>query len=145
MSDKKDQKLNLPKTEIPMKANLNEREPKMLEEWSKRDVYQKIRKQNSGKEKFILHDGPPYANGKIHIGHAVNKVLKDITIKSKTLQGLDAPFIPGWDCHGLPIELNVEKKHGKNSDLVSNKETFQKACKEYAELQVNNQRDDFKG
>ena len=103
MSEKKDQKLNLPKTEIPMKANLNEREPKMLEEWSKRDVYQKIRKNNSGKEKFILHDGPPYANGKIHIGHEVNKVLKDIVIRSKSLEGYDAPYAPGWDCHGLPI------------------------------------------
>jgi len=92
----------------------------------------------------LLHDGPPYANGDIHLGHSVNKVLKDITIKSKTLQGLDSPFIPGWDCHGLPIELNVEKKHGKNSELVKNNESFQKACKEYAESQINNQLDDFK-
>ena len=122
MSDKKDQKLNLPKTEIPMKANLNEREPKILEEWSKRDVYQKIRKQNSGKEKFILHDGPPYANGKIHIGHAVNKVLKDIVIRSKSLEGFDAPYVPGWDCHGLPIELQVEKKLGKKRSELSQSE-----------------------
>ena len=142
MSDKKDQKLNLPKTEIPMKANLNEREPKMLEEWSKRDVYQKIRKQNSGKEKFILHDGPPYANGKIHIGHAVNKVLKDIVIRSKSLEGFDAPYVPGWDCHGLPIELQVEKKLGKKRRELSQSE-FRAMCREYAKEQIDIQKDDF--
>ena len=142
MSDKKDQKLNLPKTEIPMKANLNEREPKMLEEWSKRDVYQKIRKHNSGKEKFILHDGPPYANGKIHIGHAVNKVLKDIVIRSKSLEGFDAPYVPGWDCHGLPIELQVEKKLGKKRRELSQSE-FRAMCREYAKEQIDIQKDDF--
>ena len=136
--------LNLPETDFSMKAGLPKKEPDILDFWEKIYLYKKIRQKYKGKEFFLLHDGPPYANGDIHLGHSVNKVLKDITIKSKTLQGLDAPFIPGWDCHGLPIELNVEKKHGKNSDLVSNKETFQKACKEYAELQVNNQRDDFK-
>ena len=136
MSEKKDQKLNLPKTEIPMKANLNEREPKMLEEWSKRDVYQKIRKNNSGKEKFILHDGPPYANGKIHIGHAVNKVLKDVVIRSKSLEGYDAPYVPGWDCHGLPIELQVEKKLGKKRRELSQSE-FRTMCREYAKEQID--------
>jgi len=136
--------LNLPETDFSMKAGLPKKEPDILDFWEKTYLYKKIRQKYKGKELFLLHDGPPYANGAIHLGHSVNKVLKDITIKSKTLQGLDAPFIPGWDCHGLPIELNVEKKHGKNSDLVRNKETFQKACKEYAELQVNNQRDDFK-
>ena len=104
MNDKKDQKLNLPNTSIPMKANLNVREPEMLEEWSKRKVYKNIRTKRKGKKKFILHDGPPYANGNIHLGHAVNKVLKDIIVRSKTLEGLDAPYVPGWDCHGLPIE-----------------------------------------
>ena len=142
MSEKKEQKLNLPKTEIPMKANLNEREPKMLEEWSKRDVYQKIRKHNSGKEKFILHDGPPYANGKIHIGHAVNKVLKDIVIRSKSLEGFDAPYVPGWDCHGLPIELQVEKKLGKKRRELSQSE-FRAMCRKYAKEQIDIQKDDF--
>ena len=136
--------LNLPETDFSMKAGLPRKEPDILDFWEKTNLYKKIRQKYEGKELFLLHDGPPYANGSIHLGHSVNKVLKDITIKSKTLQGLDAPFIPGWDCHGLPIELNVEKKHGKNSDLVKNKETFQKACKEYAESQINNQLDDFK-
>ena len=90
-----------------------------------------------------MHDGPPYANGPIHLGHSVNKILKDITIKSKGLLGYDAPYVPGWDCHGLPIELNVEKKYGKKSDTVSNKKLFQKACKDYAISQINNQKKDF--
>ena len=136
--------LNLPKTDFSMKAGLPRKEPDILDFWDKTYLYKKIRQKYKGKELFLLHDGPPYANGAIHLGHSVNKVLKDITIKSKTLQGLDAPFIPGWDCHGLPIELNVEKKHGKNSDLVRNKEAFQKACKEYAESQITKQLDDFK-
>ena len=136
--------LNLPKTDFSMKAGLPRKEPDILNFWEKTNLYKKIRQKYQGKELFLLHDGPPYANGAIHLGHSVNKILKDITIKSKTLQGLDSPFIPGWDCHGLPIELNVEKKHGKNSELVKNKETFQKACKEYAESQINKQLDDFK-
>ncbi len=136
--------LNLPETDFSMKAGLPRKEPDILNFWEKINLYKKIRQKYKGKELFLLHDGPPYANGAIHLGHSVNKVLKDITIKSKTLQGLDSPFIPGWDCHGLPIELNVEKKHGKNSELVKNKESFQKACKEYAESQINNQLDDFK-
>jgi isoleucyl-tRNA synthetase len=96
-----------------MKANLANREGGFLKKWQDDGLYAQIRKSNKGKPKFILHDGPPYANGDIHIGHAVNKVLKDIIIKSKTLSGFDAPYVPGWDCHGLPIELNVEKKKGK--------------------------------
>ena len=136
--------LNLPETDFSMKAGLPRKEPEILDFWEKTNLYKKIRKKYEGKDLFLLHDGPPYANGSIHLGHSVNKVLKDITIKSKTLQGLNAPFIPGWDCHGLPIELNVEKKHGKNSDLVKNKESFQMACKEYAESQISNQLDDFK-
>ena len=136
--------LNLPKTDFSMKAGLPRKEPDILNFWEKTNLYKKIRQKYQGKELFLLHDGPPYANGAIHLGHSVNKILKDITIKSKTLHGLDSPFIPGWDCHGLPIELNVEKKHGKNSELVKNKETFQKACKEYAESQINKQLDDLK-
>ena len=136
--------LNLPKTDFSMKAGLPRKEPDILNFWEKTNLYKKIRQKYQGKELFLLHDGPPYANGAIHLGHSVNKILKDITIKSKTLHGLDSPFIPGWDCHGLPIELNVEKKHGKNSELVKNKEAFQKACKEYAESQINKQLDDFK-
>jgi len=136
--------LNLPDTEFSMKAGLPRKEPEMLDFWSNKDLYKKIRDKYKDKELFLLHDGPPYANGDIHLGHSVNKILKDITIKFKTLQGFNAPFVPGWDCHGLPIELNVEKKHGKNSELVKNKESFQKACKEYAETQINNQLEDFK-
>ena len=136
--------LNLPNTEFSMKAGLPRKEPEILNLWSSSDLYGKIRKKYEDKELFLLHDGPPYANGDIHLGHSVNKILKDITVKHKTLQGFDAPYVPGWDCHGLPIELNVEKKHGKNSELVKNKESFQKACKEYAESQINKQLDDFK-
>ena len=136
--------LNLPETQFSMKAGLPQKEPEILNFWHQNDIYKKIREKYSDSELFLLHDGPPYANGAIHLGHSVNKILKDITIKYKTLKGFNAPFIPGWDCHGLPIELNVEKKHGKNSDLVQDKESFQKACKEYAETQINNQMDDFK-
>ena len=115
MTDKIDYKatLNLPNTAFPMRANLAQREPGILKEWHDKDVYQQIRTARAGREKFILHDGPPYANGDIHLGHAVNKTLKDIVVKSRTLSGFDAPYIPGWDCHGLPIEHNVEKKIGK--------------------------------
>ena len=107
-------KLNLPETTFPMRGDLAKREPAWLSEWTDKKLYQRIRQARKGKTKFILHDGPPYANGDIHIGHAVNKILKDIIIKSKTMSGFDAPYVPGWDCHGLPIELVVEKNHGKN-------------------------------
>jgi len=135
--------LNLPKTGFPMKANLANREPETLKRWAKADIYQKQRDIAQGRDKFILHDGPPYANGDIHIGHAVNKILKDIIVKSKTLSGFDAPYVPGWDCHGLPIELQVEKKIGKPGQKVSTQE-FRKACRKYAYKQVDNQRKDFK-
>ena len=118
MTDYKDT-LNLPKTEIAMKDNLPNPEPKMLEYLNKIDLNKKIRESRLGREKFILHDGPPYANGEIHIGHSVNKVLKDVVIKSQTLNGKYAPYTPGWDCHGLPIELNVEKKKGKVGQKIS--------------------------
>jgi len=102
MSDYK-HTLNLPATDFPMKGNLAQREPGMLKQWQDMNLYDQIRQARAGAEKFILHDGPPYANGGIHLGHAVNKILKDIIIKSKTLSGYDAPYVPGWDCHGLPI------------------------------------------
>lgn len=135
--------LNLPKTSFPMKGNLAQREPEMLKRWQELNIYQHIREVCADrKNKFTLHDGPPYANGDIHIGHAVNKILKDIIVKSKTLSGYDAPFIPGWDCHGLPIEVMVEKKKGKPGHKISEKE-FRQACREYAQKQVDRQRDDF--
>ena len=105
--------LNLPKTGFSMKANLAQREPGVLKRWQDENIYHKIREFSAGGKSFVLHDGPPYANGPIHIGHAFNKVLKDVIVKSKTIAGFDAPYIPGWDCHGLPIELQVEKKVGK--------------------------------
>lgn len=135
--------LNLPKTGFSMKANLAQREPMMLKRWEEMGLYQKIRETFAGKEKFILHDGPPYANGEIHIGHAVNKILKDIIVKSHTLDGMDSPYVPGWDCHGLPIELQVEKKVGKPGGKVTAAE-FRVACRKYATKQVNKQRTDFK-
>jgi len=135
--------LNLPKTDFPMRGNLAQREPAMLKQWQQMDLYARIREVSKGKPKFILHDGPPYANGDIHIGHAVNKILKDVIIKSQTLAGFDAPYIPGWDCHGLPIELNVEKKIGKAGVKVD-AAVFRKACREYAGKQVDKQREDFK-
>ena len=142
MTDYK-QTLNLPKTSFPMKGNLAQREPEMLKRWEEINLYQKIREQSEGRPKFILHDGPPYANGEIHIGHAVNKVLKDIIVKSRTLDGFDSPYVPGWDCHGLPIELQVEKKVGKPGHKVSAAE-FRVACRDYAAKQVDKQRTDFK-
>ena len=142
MSNYKDS-LNLPKTKFPMRGNLPKREPDFLAFWEKIDLYKQLRKQGKERPRFILHDGPPYANGDIHIGHAVNKILKDFIIKAKTLNGFDAPYIPGWDCHGLPIELQVEKKLGKAGDKVDAHQ-FRQACREYATLQVNKQRTDFK-
>jgi isoleucyl-tRNA synthetase len=126
MTDYKDT-LNLPKTDFPMKANLAQREPGMLKRWEEQQLYSQIRQHTKGRKSFILHDGPPYANGDIHLGHAVNKVLKDIIIKAKTLQGYDAPYVPGWDCHGLPIELNVENKVVKHGIMESACE-FLNAC-----------------
>ncbi|HEY6529443.1 MAG TPA: isoleucine--tRNA ligase [Cellvibrionaceae bacterium] len=134
--------LNLPATTFAMKANLAQREPEMLKRWQKEDVYAQIRAARAGCPTFILHDGPPYANGDIHIGHAVNKILKDIIIKAKTLSGFDAPYVPGWDCHGLPIEHNVEKKIGKAGVKVD-VATFRKHCREYASKQVEGQKADF--
>ncbi|WP_100623237.1 isoleucine--tRNA ligase [Candidatus Coxiella mudrowiae] len=140
MTDYKDT-LNLPKTDFPMRANLPQREPEILARWQELDLYQKIREACNGRSKFILHDGPPYANGRAHLGTAFNKTLKDIVVKSKTLSGFDSPFVPGWDCHGLPIELNVEKNVGK--EKLSENE-FRQACRDYAASQIELQREDFK-
>ena len=134
--------LNLPNTSFPMKASLAIREPEMLAHWQNKEVYKQIREARQGSKKFILHDGPPYANGHLHCGHALNKILKDIIIKAKTLSGFDAPFVPGWDCHGLPIELNVEKKIGRAGDKVSARE-FRAKCREYAGSQIDIQREEF--
>jgi len=144
MTDSIDYKatLNLPKTDFAMRANLAQREPVMLKKWQQDNLYQHIRKARAGCEKYILHDGPPYANGDIHLGHAVNKTLKDIVIKSKTLSGFDAPYVPGWDCHGLPIEHNVEKKIGKAGVKVEYSK-FRQKCRDYAMRQVDGQRKDF--
>ncbi|GAA4873959.1 isoleucine--tRNA ligase [Ferrimonas pelagia] len=134
--------LNLPETEFPMRGNLAKREPEMLKNWDEKALYKAIRASRQGAKPFILHDGPPYANGDIHIGHSVNKIIKDIIIKAKTLSGFDAPYIPGWDCHGLPIELKVEKKVGKPGHKVSAAE-FRQKCREYAKTQVEGQKADF--
>ncbi|MEW5248934.1 isoleucine--tRNA ligase [Microbulbifer discodermiae] len=134
--------LNLPHTGFPMRGNLPQREPEILKQWQQSNLYEQIRAACSGREQFILHDGPPYANGDIHIGHSVNKILKDIIVKSKTLSGFDAPYVPGWDCHGLPIEHRVEKKIGKAGVKVDHK-TFRRKCREYAATQVEGQKKDF--
>ncbi|GER92627.1 isoleucine--tRNA ligase [hot springs metagenome] len=142
--------LNLPQTDFPMKANLNQKEPEILEFWENKRIYQKIQEKNKGNKSFILHDGPPYANGNIHIGHALNKILKDIIVKYKSMQGYYSPYVPGWDCHGLPIELQVDKEISKlkaqsskveGSELILQKRQF---CREYADKFVNIQRQEFK-
>jgi len=143
MTDYK-QTLNLPETEFPMRGNLAKREPDMLASWIAADWHQQIREvQSSREETFVLHDGPPYANGDIHIGHAVNKVLKDIIVKSKGLAGFNAPYIPGWDCHGLPIEHKVETTIGKIGDQFKSASEFRNACRDYAATQIERQKVDF--
>ncbi|ARO86852.1 isoleucine--tRNA ligase [Nitrosospira lacus] len=131
--------LNLPDTPFPMRGDLAKREPAMLKAWQEKELYQRIRDVCRGRPKFVLHDGPPYANGDIHIGHAVNKILKDIIVKARTLAGFDAPYVPGWDCHGLPIEHQIEKKHGKN--LPADK--VRALCRAFAQEQVARQKADF--
>ena len=134
--------VNLPQTDFPMKADLARREPQLQAWWDGHDIYGKLRAQSLGRPRFALHDGPPYANGVIHIGHATNKVLKDIIVKSRTLDGCDSPYIPGWDCHGLPIELQVEKKHGRVGQKLDAR-AFRAACRAYAHEQVLLQSRDF--
>jgi len=141
MSDYKDT-INLPATDFPMRGNLAKREPDLIAYWDEIGLYQKLREQGAGREKFILHDGPPYANGVIHIGHAVNKTLKDIIVKSRTLSGYDAPYVPGWDCHGLPIEHEIEKLHGREAARRDPK-AFRRLCRDYAAEQIESQKRDF--
>ena len=132
--------LNLPDTPFPMRGDLAKREPRWIKEWQERKVYEAIRAASHGRPRFILHDGPPYANGDIHIGHAVNKILKDIVVKSKQLAGFDAPYVPGWDCHGMPIEVQIEKSHGKH---LTTAET-QRLARAYASEQIAKQKEGFK-
>ncbi len=134
--------INLPKTAFPMKAGLPNREPQIIKKWNELDAYHSLQKQRENAPAYVLHDGPPYANGNIHIGHSVNKILKDIIIKSRNLQGMRSPYVPGWDCHGLPIEIQVEKKHGKAGQKID-KKTFRQKCREYAARQVETQKADF--
>ncbi|HMM24159.1 MAG TPA: class I tRNA ligase family protein, partial [Pseudoxanthomonas mexicana] len=135
--------LHLPATDFPMRGDLPKREPDTLARWESQGLYAQLRENAKGRPLFVLHDGPPYANGAIHLGHAVNKILKDIIVKSKYLAGFDAPYIPGWDCHGLPIEIAIEKKFGKVGVKLDAVE-FRQKCREYAESQIDLQRKDFK-
>lgn len=135
--------VNLPKTDFPMRANLPNREPEILKKWEESNIYNKIQESRNDSESWILHDGPPYANGNIHIGHALNKILKDIIIKHKTMMGFKAPYVPGWDCHGLPIELKVTKELGKKAKEISKLE-LRKKCREYADKWINIQLEEFK-
>ncbi len=135
--------LNLPRTEFPMKASLPQREPKMLQRWEEMDLYGQIRQQSRGRPRFVLHDGPPYANGHIHLGHALNKILKDIIVKSRQMMGLDSPYIPGWDCHGLPIEHQVDKQLKAQGKVLPQVEVRAR-CRAYAKKFIDIQRDEFK-
>ena len=134
--------ISLPETAFPMRGDLPKREPGILAGWQQQGLYARIREKAAGRPRFVLHDGPPYANGAIHIGHAVNKVLKDIVVKSRLLAGFDAPYVPGWDCHGLPIELAVEKKFGKVGEKLD-AAAFRQKCREYAAAQIDGQSRDF--
>src|SRR5438270_12158185 len=134
--------VNLPRTEFPMKANLPQLEPRLLERWASTDIYRRIREARAGQPKYVLHDGPPYANGNIHLGHVFNKVLKDFIVKSKTMAGFDSPYVPGWDCHGLPIEIKVDTELGGKKSKMSAVE-IRRACRKYAEKYVELQKKDF--
>jgi len=132
--------LNLPDTPFPMRGDLAKREPQWVQQWNEKGVYQRLRAVSKGRPRFVLHDGPPYANGDIHIGHAVNKILKDVIVKSKAMAGFDAPYVPGWDCHGMPIEVQIEKKHGKHLPAGET----QRLCRAYATEQIEKQKRDFR-
>ena len=134
--------VNLPRTGFSMKANLQTAEPEWLARWQEMDLYGEIRKRRAGQPKFVLHDGPPYANARIHIGHALNKILKDFIVRSRTMAGFDAPYVPGWDCHGLPIELKVDRELGSKKKEMSVAD-FRRACRKYAEEHVQIQREEF--
>ena len=141
----KDQ-INLPKTAFSMKANLPLKEPKIVEHWNKIDLYNLLRENNKGKEKFVLHDGPPYANGHIHMGTALNKILKDVIVRTQQMAGKDSIYVPGWDCHGLPIEWKIEesyRKKGKNKDDVPVVQ-FRQECREFAEKWIDIQKKEFR-
>src|SRR5438477_12720378 len=135
--------VNLPKTDFPMKADLPKREPAMLAQWEKEKVYENALERRKGKEKFILHDGPPYANGHLHLGHALNKILKDMIVRYKTMAGYYAPYVPGWDCHGLPIELQLMKELKITDKQKVDRTKFREQAKEFAGNFVNIQREEF--
>src|SRR5512143_89821 len=138
--------LFLPQTEFPMRAGLPQREPEILARWEKSDLYKQLRAVSKGRPKFILHDGPPYANGNIHIGHALNKILKDVVNRTQQMLGKDANYVPGWDCHGLPIEWKIEEKYraaGRDKDAVPVVE-FRRECRDFAEHWIGVQREEFK-
>jgi len=135
--------LNLPKTDFPMKANLPQREPKRLEKWEAMRIYERIRQTHTGRPIYVLHDGPPYANGPIHLGHALNKTLKDFIVKVQTMNGFDAPYVPGWDCHGLPIEIKVDDALGRKK-LEMDPMQVREACRRYAQKYLDLQREQFK-
>ena len=134
--------LNLPQTAFPMKANLAQAEPRRLEAWKAEDLYGQVRAARKGAPRFVLHDGPPYANGHIHLGTTLNKILKDVVVRSRSLAGFDAPYVPGWDCHGLPIELRVDKDLGAKKREMS-PVAFRQACRAYAEKYLDIQRSEF--
>jgi isoleucyl-tRNA synthetase len=137
------QTLNLPKTAFPMKAKLSQREPEVLKKWQAMGLYGQIRESSKGRPRFVLHDGPPYANGNIHIGTALNKILKDMVIRSRQMNGFDAPYIPGWDCHGLPIEHQVDQELGDKKKGMTKVE-IRKHCRAYAEKYIEVQKEEFK-
>src|SRR6476619_5580254 len=135
--------VNLPKTDFSMKANLPTAEPKMLAHWEETSLYHRIREARAGRPQYVLHDGPPYANGNIHLGTAFNKILKDFIVKSKNMEGYDAPYIPGWDCNGMPIEIKVDSELGAKKAQMSVAD-IRRACRKYAEKYIDLQRQDFK-
>src|SRR5512143_586127 len=134
--------LNLPDTPFPMRGDLAKREPGWVADWQRKKVYEAIRSACAGRPRFVLHDGPPYANADIHIGHALNKILKDLVVKSKTMAGFDSPYVPGWDCHGLPIEHAVDKELGSKKKEMSAAD-FRRACRQTASKFIDIQRQDF--
>src|SRR5207248_1312509 len=134
--------LNLPKTDFPMKANLPQNEPKRLNFWKEIGIYERVREARKHAPKYLLHDGPPYANGEIHLGHALNKCLKDFVVKTRTMAGYDAPYVPGWDCHGLPIEIKVDEQLGRKK-LEMDPIQVRRACREYAQKYLDLQRSQF--
>src|SRR4030095_11752181 len=136
--------VHLPKTDFSMKANLGQMEPRLLAQWDGIGLYDRIRAARKGKPTYVLHDGPPYANGNIHLGHALNKIVKDVIVKFKGMSGFIAPYVPGWDCHGLPIELQVEKSLGKARKAELEKLEIRRLCREYAMRFVDVQREEFK-